>query len=126
MFGRKQQVIVELRELTELIDRAMARASSSPHTTTVTINIQEMHIHQAGSGYQAPQIEQPMRTALPAPSTIVLPDNYRVGPTDCPACGRILQPGEGNYYHGRYYHDECAAQAFGMQSSHLLTDAFGN
>jgi hypothetical protein len=73
MFGRNVTQVVSLSDLAQFIKQITPPQQQHLPQTTITVYIGELHIHQAGSGYQQLPAGEG-RMALPAPGSVAWPD----------------------------------------------------
>jgi hypothetical protein len=79
MFGKRNITqVVSLTDLAEFIKQVTPQQQQQPPQNTITIYIGELHIHQAGSGYQQLPGNQD-RMELPSPGSVAWPDPQESG-----------------------------------------------
>jgi hypothetical protein len=130
MFGKQSMQVVSLKDLTEFVQgvlpvvqqpvqpQYMPQAQLPSNTTTVTIYIQELHIHQPGSGQVERQMlpGQQRMAELPAPrqaESYTLSDygfdavGAHPALLRCAQCGHEIPRSQEVSYRGVCYHPSC-------------------
>ena len=114
MFGRSKTQVVQLSDLGNFMKDIMSQQHNPG--TTITIYINELHIHQAAGQPTFPALEMVQRRAeLPAPASYpayaqpgynAAYDPFESVPAQsCAYCGQGVY--QGKSYQGRTYHHEC-------------------
>jgi len=130
MFGKQSMQVVSLKDLTEFVQGVLPAVQQpvqpqyipqpqqpSSNTTTVTIYIQELHIHQPGSGQVERQmlLGQQRMSELPAPRQA---ESYTLSNCGlnvveppallrCAQCGHEITRSQEVSYRGVCYHPSC-------------------
>jgi hypothetical protein len=133
MFGKQSMQVVSLNDLTEFVKgvfpaalqpaqpQYMPQPQQPSGTTTVTIYIQELHIHQEGSQDEARLLPGRRMAELSAPSqaaSYTLPEyaidqNVEARPPAlrCTHCGNGIPNCQEVRYRGMYFHQRCYQMA---------------